>query len=314
MTPEADRLTIAVSDGQAAELAATIRQHRAALKVEPPAVFPALGTPRGPGEVRFAWRAAAQGAPDISVVIPCFAAAQTLERALLSVLGQDGPPREIILVDDLSTDGTLASALALAARHPAVTVLVRSVNGGPAAARNDGAGIARGRFLCFLDADDAYAPGFFEACLAQLSAIPGLAAVQTGAQLEGLTQDIDPARYALAINSLATNLMFRREAFALIGGFPESPIFRGARAGEDIAVTRILVKYFARGWDARPLLIHRVGPGSHLTRYLASSRVEGDTVVLTRRTAEEESGLLPLAMLMHEESFLRRVRSGRAGH
>ncbi len=308
MTLEANRLTIAVTDGQAAELAATIRQHRAALKIEPPGAFPALGALRAAGEIRVAWRATAPEAPDISVVIPCFAAARTLDRALLSVLGQDGPPREIILVDDLSTDGTLAAALALAARHPVVTVLVRSVNGGPAAARNDGAGIARGRFLCFLDADDAYAPGFFEACLAQLSALPGLAAVQTGVQLDGLAQEIDPARYALAINSLATNLIFRREAFALIGGFPESPVFRGARAGEDIAVTRILVKYFARGWDARPLLIHRVGPGSHLARYLAGSRVEGDTVVLTERTAEEESGMLAFAMLMHEDAFLRRIR------
>ena len=314
MTSEADRLTIAVSDGQVAELAATIRQHRAALKVEPPTVFPTLGTPRGPGETRTAWHPAAQPAPEISVIIPCFAAARTLERALLSVLGQNGPPREIILVDDLSTDGTLALALALAARHPAVTVLVRSINGGPAAARNDGAGVARGRFLCFLDADDAYAPDFFAACLAQLSAMPGLAAVQTGMQLEGLAQDIDPPRYALVANSLATNLMFRRQAFELIGGFPESPVFRGERGGEDIAVTRILVKYFARGWDARPLLIHRVGAGSHLARYLAGSRVEGDTVVLTQRSAEEESGLLPLAMLMHEDAFLRRIQPVPAGH
>ena len=82
------------------------------------------------------------------------------------------------------------------------------------------------------------------------------------------------------------------------------------RGGEDVAVTRLLVKYFARGWDARPLLTHWAGGGSHLARYLAASRVEGNKVVFARRTAEEESGSLQLAMLMHEDAFQRRIRSG----
>jgi glycosyltransferase involved in cell wall biosynthesis len=45
---------------------------------------------------------------DVSVVIPCFRSGATIERAVGSVLAQTCPPREVILVDDASGDGSLA--------------------------------------------------------------------------------------------------------------------------------------------------------------------------------------------------------------
>ena len=245
--------------------------------------------------------------PALSVIIPCYKTADTVERAVRSILAQGGPAAEIVLVDDASPDDTVPALLALAARHAEITVLARRVNGGPAAARNDGIRAARGRILCFLDADDAFAPGFFQAGLAQFAGMTALAAVQTGIDVVGLEPAIDPLRYALLVNSLITNVLFRREAIELIGGFPETSALRGARGGEDAAVTAILVRYFSRGWDARPLLIHHRRAGSHLDRFLAATRIENGALIRLTRTPEEASGLLQLAMLMHERAFQRHV-------
>jgi hypothetical protein len=313
----AEALSLAAAPDHVAEVEATIAQYRSGLPEGASARFPALDGDvlecRGAGTVVVVRRPAPMPhRPDISVVIPCFRAAATLARAVRSIVAQADPGTEIILVDDASPDDTLATALALATRLPdVVSVLARRDNGGPGAARNDGIRLARGRFLCFLDADDEFAPGFLRAGLDQLHRAPALAAVQTGIDLAGGLDFIDPARYARLVNSLVTNLLVRREVLELLGGFPEAPVFRGARGGEDVAVTRLLVKYFRRGWDARPLLIHHLRPGSHLHRFLADSRVDGDDVVLARRTPEEESGALQLAQLLHEQAFQRRAAVAR---
>lgn len=84
----------------------------------------------------------------VSIVIPAFNSAEYL-RACLQALGTDADPyREIIVVDDCSTDGTRS----VAAEFP-VTVLATEQRRGPAFARNLGARAARGEILVFLDAD-----------------------------------------------------------------------------------------------------------------------------------------------------------------
>lgn len=310
--PATATIAVTVTPQQVAVVEATIAHYRAGLPNAALLEFPNLHTAFA-DRARAACRRIASGAmpagpaPALSVIVPCFKAAGTIERAVHSILAQSGPDVEIVLVDDASPDDTLPALLALAARHAAVTVVARHANGGPAAARNDGIRAARGGILCFLDADDAFAPGFFQAGLAQFAAMPALAAVQTGIDVVGLEPAIDPLRHALLVNSLVTNVLFRRETIALIGGFPETSALRGARGGEDAAVTAILGKYFCRGWDARPLLIHHRRAGSHLDRFLAATRVEHGALVRLTRTPEEASGLLQLAMLMHERSFQRHV-------
>lgn len=92
--------------------------------------------------------------PTFSVVIPVYNGAKTLARAIDSVLTQTWAVREVIIVDDGSTD---ASATIAAAYGDPVKV-VRQVNAGVAAARNRGAQEASGEWLAFLDADDWYYP------------------------------------------------------------------------------------------------------------------------------------------------------------
>jgi glycosyltransferase involved in cell wall biosynthesis len=89
----------------------------------------------------------------LSVVLPAHNAGSFLRPALLSVLEERLPGLEAIVVDDGSTDGSLASIADLPVR------VVRQKNLGEAAARNAGVRAASGGFVTFLDGDDRLTPG-----------------------------------------------------------------------------------------------------------------------------------------------------------
>jgi glycosyltransferase involved in cell wall biosynthesis len=105
--------------------------------------------------------------PLASIVVPCRNAEQWLGRTLESALAQTLPDREILLVDDGSTDRSLEVARGFASRGVQV---VSQPNRGASAARNHGLRLARGRFIKFLDADDLLAP---EALALQVAALEG---------------------------------------------------------------------------------------------------------------------------------------------
>ncbi len=100
----------------------------------------------------------AREGPEVSVLVPCWNAAQWLAAGAASALGQTLADLELILVDDASTDGTVEKARRFAEADPRVRLVLRPVNGGSAAARNDGLACARGRWIALLDADDRMAP------------------------------------------------------------------------------------------------------------------------------------------------------------
>jgi succinoglycan biosynthesis protein ExoO len=99
----------------------------------------------------------------VSVVLPAYNAESYLERAVDSVLAQSLRPEQVVLVDDASTDGTLALMRALAAKHPEIVVLPLEENGGPGHARNRAFDIASGDWVAVHDADDTISPGRFAA-------------------------------------------------------------------------------------------------------------------------------------------------------
>ena len=93
---------------------------------------------------------------DVSVIVPAHDAEQTIARALRSVDLQTVRPREVVVVDDASTDGTRAVVEGLSLSVP--IRVVASPRRGAAAARNAGVAAARGEIIAFLDADDAWYP------------------------------------------------------------------------------------------------------------------------------------------------------------
>ena len=112
----------------------------------------------------------------ISIVIPAFNAAETIDAAVRSVLVQTRPADEIIVVDDGSTDGTGDVARSLAPRD---VVVIRTANGGAARARNVGIERAGGDVVAFLDADDTWEPSKLAVQAAAFAERDRLAAVMT---------------------------------------------------------------------------------------------------------------------------------------
>jgi glycosyltransferase involved in cell wall biosynthesis len=102
----------------------------------------------------------ADRAPAVSVIVPTYNRAGTLMRALASIQAQTRQDHEIIVIDDGSTDAT-PHLLAEMAERGAIRML-RTACGGPAAARNQGLALARGRWIAFLDSDDIWMPDKLE--------------------------------------------------------------------------------------------------------------------------------------------------------
>jgi len=93
--------------------------------------------------------------PLVSIVIPAYNAAGYIAATVDSARAQDYKPKEIIVVDDGSTDATAA----ICARYGRRIKYIKQKNAGPGAARNRGIEAARGELIAFLDADDAWLPG-----------------------------------------------------------------------------------------------------------------------------------------------------------
>ena len=100
----------------------------------------------------------------VSVIIPCYNARQYICEALASAVAQEYV-HEVILVDDCSTDDSVACVQAWLDVHAAQTadisirVLQNAENSGVAVSRNRGVQEADGKYIAFLDADDRFAPG-----------------------------------------------------------------------------------------------------------------------------------------------------------
>ncbi len=104
----------------------------------------------------------------VSVVIPAFNASLHLESALESVLAQTAAPLEVIVMDDGSTDDTVAMAERFGVR------VERHGHAGISATRNRGVNAARGGLIAFLDADDVWLPDKLERQLEVFAAQPDL--------------------------------------------------------------------------------------------------------------------------------------------
>lgn len=110
----------------------------------------------------------------VSVVIPCYRCAATIQRAVQSVLSQSVLPEQLILIDDASEDGTadLLERIARQSDSVRIEAVKLQTNRGPAGARNAGWQVARNQFVAFLDADDTWHPNKLEQQFAFMDSHP----------------------------------------------------------------------------------------------------------------------------------------------
>lgn len=150
--------------------------------------------PDGPGAraaaLRFDRRTAGSE-PAVSAIVPCFNYGRFLGECVDSILAQDYPDLEVIVVDDASTEFSTLAALAEVERLERVSVLRLPEKSGPSGARNRGIEHAKGRFILPVDADDMLAPGAVTAMVAQLqSAGPEVGFIYPVCQYFGIRDDV----------------------------------------------------------------------------------------------------------------------------
>lgn len=171
----------------------------------------------------------------ISVVIPAYNAEKTLCRALESVLSQTRPAKEILVVDDCSSDATATLARTYADRG--VKVLSLCQRSGVSVARNVGIKSAAGTWIAFLDADDEWLPSKLEMQAAAIMAHPEASLVfcaseefsvkgqSLGDTFRGspVTVGKEAWKALLASNFIATpTVLAPRELLLTLGGFDAS--------------------------------------------------------------------------------------------
>ncbi|MFB6714597.1 MULTISPECIES: glycosyltransferase family 2 protein [unclassified Streptomyces] len=182
--------------------------------------------------------------PDVTVIIGAYEAMPYLIRCLESVESQTiGAHRiEIVAVDDGSTDGTGEYLEKFAARSAVPTRVVRQENsGGPSGPRNVGLGMARGRYVFFLDADDYFGDEALERMVAMADrahtdvVLGKVVGVNRGAprSMWTATKERVDVYNSKVIYTLSAQKLFRRELLERIGlRFDE-----GLKTGEDALFT-----------------------------------------------------------------------------
>ncbi len=246
--------------------------------------------------------------PLVSVVTPCHDAAPFVGETIASVLAQTHPSVEQVVVDDASADGSWAVIEGFAAARPdRVRALRLERNAGGSAARNRGAGLARGDYLVFLDADDLLAPDALAALVAALEAEPeaGIAVCpwarlreRPGGGWEEAPADapLPPADPDAALRGWIAGsawappcaLMWRRAAYERAGGWDEALTLNddGDLAMRALAAgTRV-----ARAAGGRALYRWHGGARVSVSQsFVAEARLRSQARVLDKLAAELEA-------------------------
>ena len=172
--------------------------------------------------------------PRVSVCMPAFNAERTIREAVLSVLGQEAVPLEVLVCDDGSRDGTLALVEAMAQADSRIRVFKNEANRGISRTRNRLVREARGEYIAWLDADDLALPGRLAAQMGFLDAHPEVVLVGGGIEFfaDSDGQIIERRSYSGDDASLRRQIfrfspvsqgaaMARRQALVEAGGFDE---------------------------------------------------------------------------------------------
>lgn len=218
---------------------------------------------------------------DFSVVIPCHNAELYISEALDSVAKQTVAPREVIIIDDMCTDNSIA----IVKRHPLETKII-SINGGNASiARNIGVRQSESQWVAFLDADDLWFENHLEraAALLEGSDDVGFFNSPDGLRLDGTTferKPLHPADGPMNGVGIETYLEWQfgigfpgtsacvvnRDVLIDIRGFDESQIRR-----HDIELWLRLLQHGTFAYDPVASSAYRIGVPGSVSRKVAEA-------------------------------------------
>ena len=202
----------------------------------------------------------------VTVIVPVYNVERYLAECLRSIVNQSYSRLQIILVDDGSTDGSLAIAESYARRDKRVT-LVRQENAGLGAARNTGLRHAAGDYVVFADSDDVVPPNAYREMLRSLEATGSDFVVGAYFRMSETTEYLPPwlaevhavERLGITMNDFfdglanvfAWNKMFRMSFVERINlQFPE-----GIRYEDQYPLTRAYL--LAERFDVIPEIVYK---------------------------------------------------------
>ncbi len=188
------------------------------------------------------------------VVIPAFNAAATIAQTLRSVVAQTVQAETVVVVDDGSTDDTIAVIEAL--NLP--VQLLRQENAGPGSATTRGIAALSTSFVATLDADDLWLPSKIERQLAHLDRFPATSGVFT--HWRTFRDDRPEVREAAALAGWSrTTMMIRREVAGVVGPIIDP---QGGRGDMVDWIARAREAGFVLDMLDEVLALRRIRPGS----------------------------------------------------
>lgn len=217
-----------------------------------------------------------------SVILTNYNYSKFIVSAITSLFSQTVVPDEIIIVDDASTDDSVAVVKDYIKHTPPKVkdkfkFIERDKNGGPAASRNSGIAVATGDVLCFLDADDFYYPRKIEASLNILKEYPQIGLVYTDYEVldkdSKLTREFKTsydARYLWQACIVSTNSIIRREVIDKVGIFNEK--YRGT---EDYEYWLRIATQYLLYHVPEPLFCYRLH-GQNITSVTPTAKFASD--------------------------------------
>ena len=189
----------------------------------------------------------------VTVIVPSYNSAKFLPETISSVLNQSYTNLELIIVDDGSTDNT--SEVVNSYLSDSRCVYIKKANAGVSLARNDGAKIAKGSYIAFLDADDLLLEESIKEKVKVLDAMPEIGLVHSdvklidergnylGKEMTGLTGKNSHVDILLwnecVIPAPSSNAIMRKAVFDEVGGY--DPLFSTA-ADQDFLI-RVCSRY-----------------------------------------------------------------------
>lgn len=202
----------------------------------------------------------------VSVIVPVYKVEKFIEQTILSIVNQNYPDIEIVLVDDCSPDGSAAVIKNLQAKYTNIVYRKLEKNSGAAVARNKALDVATGRYVAFCDGDDLWAENklekqmaFIRSNNAAISCTAMDTVDETGKPLGSVRNVREKITYSILLHNTmiatSTTIVDRNQT----GDF-QMPLRRG---GQDYATWLMLMRNGTVCWGLNEVLSHyRVVSGS----------------------------------------------------